>query len=416
MPVVQLKIFAVLALLIPALALVSKGGGVAVFYTLAVLASLAIMVYAGRGRAQPSWRDLAWPGAVLAVPLLSMLVTNAYLGIWSGSEFEKLLRFALALPLFWVLLCVPRPWLQQIQWSLLFSAYAGAIMLYVIVGWYGGRMQVSFYGAEYNAVAFANLTLFFGFASLLTLGWRLTPWPRLEALLKVGAACAAVYAAHVSETRSSWMLLPVFGLVFLMSRRVWSLRRKLAVGLVLVAALAVLVGAMLSSQGNRMHKILTDLQRYTVQNDRNTSVGIRLQLWHASWMIFQEAPVLGVGPRNFRTELAKLRDRGVVTPEVASGYGEPHNDFMAAMAGYGLLGLLSMLALYLAPAWVFLRRMASDDRVIRTGAQIGLLFCLGYCAFSLTEMMFRNMRSVPIYSATLVLLLALTAPRAPRAA
>ncbi|KCV11342.1 hypothetical protein AZ25_2286, partial [Bordetella holmesii 04P3421] len=52
-------------------------------------------------------------------------------------------------------------------------------MLYVIVGWYGGRMQVSFYGAEYNAVAFANLTLFFGFASLLTLGWRLTPWPGL---------------------------------------------------------------------------------------------------------------------------------------------------------------------------------------------------------------------------------------------
>lgn len=169
---------------------------------------------------------------------------------------------------------------------------------------------------------------------------------------------------------------------------------------------------MLSSQGNRMHKILTDLQRYTVQNDRNTSVGIRLQLWHASWMIFQEAPVLGVGPRNFRAELAKLRDQGVVTPEVASGYGEPHNDFMAAMAGYGLLGLLSILLLYLAPAWVFLRRMASDDRVIRTGAQIGLLFCLGYCAFSLTEMMFRNMRSVPIYSATLVLLLALTAPRA----
>lgn len=38
------------------------------------------------------------------------------------------------------------------------------------------------------------------------------------------------------------MLLPVFGLVFLMSRRVWSLRRKLAVGLVLVAALAVLAG------------------------------------------------------------------------------------------------------------------------------------------------------------------------------
>jgi len=39
---------------------------------------------------------------------------------------------------------------------------------------------------------------------------------------------------------------------------------------------------------------------------------------------------------------------------------------------------------------------------------MGLLFCLSYCAFSLTEMMFRNMRSVPTYALITVTLIALT--------
>ena len=58
-----------------------------------------------------------------------------------------------------------------------------------------------------------------------------------------------------------------------------------------------------------------------------------------------------------------------------------------------------------------MRRMRSDDVVVRVGAQLGLLFCLGYSVFSLSEMMFRNMRSVPIYAVTVVLLYALTTVR-----
>ena len=89
---------------------------------------------------------------------------------------------------------------------------------------------------------------------------------------------------------------------------------------------------------------------------------------------------------------------------------------LGALSGYGVLGLLTILILYLVPAAVFFRRLASDDRVIRVGAQLGLLFCLGFCAFSLTEMMFRNMRSVPNYSLIVVTLIALTTPRAAQAA
>ena len=100
-----------------------------------------------------------------------------------------------------------------------------------------------------------------------------------------------------------------------------------------------------------------------------------------------------------------------MTKLVSTDYGEPHNDMLGALAGYGALGLLSMLALYLIPAVVFWRRSRSNDPVVHVGSQVGLLFCLGYFAFSLSEMMFRNMRSVPIYAVTVVVLYALTSAR-----
>ncbi len=70
----------------------------------------------------------------LCAPLASVLLTTALVkGAWSASEFEKFLRFALACPICWLLLRAPVRWLQQVQWSLLFSALAGSAMLIVIM-------------------------------------------------------------------------------------------------------------------------------------------------------------------------------------------------------------------------------------------------------------------------------------------
>lgn len=304
----------------------------------------------------------------------------------------------------------PQQWLKQIQWSILAGALAGSGILIVAMT-YWGRGSVVDIGGRYNAVAFANMTLLFGSMSLLSIGWgALSRWPRAETALKILAFALSVWATWLSLTRSSWMLLPILAVVFLLGLRGWSTRHK---G---YCALAVSVVLIVSAVGiwnfsSRMQSVATELQGFSTSADRDTSFGIRLQLWHASLLMFQKSPVVGVGPSNFRNELLELQKQGVVSKEVVEGYGEPHNDLLAALSGYGLLGLLSILALYLVPAVVFLRRLASDDRVIRIGAQMGLLFCLGYCAFSLTEMMFRNMRSVPTYSLIVVALIALTTPR-----
>lgn len=347
----------------------------------------------------------------LMAPLLAMLISSSYLGVWSSSEIEKLLRFALAVPVCWLLLRAPRNWLQHVQWSFLFGAFAGSLMLiYIVHSPSLGRGAVSDFGGRYNAVAFADLTIFFGLAALLTLPWRLSPWPRLEAGLKVAAVPLSIYGVWVSHTRSSWALLLVFGLVYLLTERQWRRRSKLLFLGGLIVVMAVLAAVSWHSKESRWKGVVSDLNRYE-QHDRDTSVGIRIQLWEASWLMFKQSPLVGVGVPNFRPELAKLQQRGIVTEEVAIGYGEPHNDMLGALAGYGLLGLLSILALYLIPAAIFWRRSASNDPVVHVGSQVGMLFCLGYFVFSLSEMMFRNMRSVPIYALTVVVLYALTSAR-----
>ena len=247
--------------------------------------------------------------------------------------------------------------------------------------------------------------------SIVTLPWTLTRWARFEAALKIFALPLTLAAVWVSQTRSSWGLLPVCGLVFLLAKRGWTVRKKAIFVACIAAVLAVGAVAAWHAKGTRWTEAASDVSLFTENKERDTSVGIRMQLWHASWLMFKQSPLVGVGVPNFRPELVKMAEQGTVTKLVSTDFGEPHNDYLGALAGYGLLGILSIFALYFVPAAVFMRRMRSDDVVVRVGAQLGLLFCLGYSVFSLSEMMFRNMRSVPIYAVTVVLLYALTTVR-----
>ncbi|MFY2843214.1 O-antigen ligase family protein [Achromobacter ruhlandii] len=411
MPISCLRSVVALALLIPALALTSAVGGTIIIYLTALIA-LTTMAFNLIRKWEPfSLKEITPIAVVLVLPMAAMCISSTYLGVWSSSEIEKLLRFALAVPVCWVLMRAPRQWLQQIQWSLLVAAFAGSLMLIYIIHAPGlGRGAVSDFGGRYNAVAFADLTIFFGLASLLTLRWNLSPWPRLESAAKIAVMPICLYGVWVSQTRSSWLLLPVFGLVYLLTNRQWVLRTKMLFLSGFVVVIAAVAAVSWYSTESRWRGVVSDLNSYE-QQDRDTSVGIRIQLWKASWMMFKESPLLGVGVSNFRPELAKLQKQGVVTELVSIDYGEPHNDMLSALAGYGVLGLLSILALYLIPAAIFWRRSASDDPVVHVGLQIGLLFCLGYFVFSMSEMMFRNMRSVPIYALTVVVLYALTSAR-----
>lgn len=404
-PAFYLHCAVALSVFTPLVALPLRDGSTVVFYLFVALALAALLRH---GLQRPAWRAGAFPAEMalaLLAPLASLLLTALSVRELEGAEFEKALRFALSLPLLWLLGFAPVRWLRHAQWGIMGGACAGgAIILWGALSG-AGRSLVSI-GANYNAVTVSNLTLLFGLMSLLTLPWALSPWPRAERAAKIGACLFGVTAMLVSETRSSWMLMPVFLLILLAGCTHLRPRQRLALALAGAVALAV-VGLLLYAEHPRFLKAAEEFRQFSSGGDRDTSVGIRLQLWRAALLVFADHPWLGAGPWNFRQALGEFAGQGLVTPFVAANFGEPHNDFLEAMAGCGVVGMLSMLALYGLPALWFARRLRSPDRGVRAAARLGLLLCLGYAVFSLTELMFRNMRSVPIYSGMLVILASL---------
>lgn len=405
MPRFYLDAAIVLSILIPAASLSIRGASAAIFYILALLSLTALAHHKLKRFDLP---DTQFPVAIacaLGAPLLSTLLTAISTQQLDGSDLEKSFRFILALPVLWLLLQLPTQRLRQLQWGFIAAAYCGSLVILHAVTSGAGRDFASF-AANYNAVTLANLVLLVGLGTLFTLPWTLSSTPKAEYALKLGAAGISIVATLASETRSSWMLLPVLLLIILVSSTHLKLRTRLLLFAGSVLALAVLA-ACLYAFNPRFLEIIPNIHSYFSGGNRDTSVGVRLQLWEAAITMFKQNPWLGIGAGNFHGALVGLAEQGAITPFVAENFGESHNDFIQALVSKGLVGLIAMCALYWVPAIWFARQAKSLTCDAKIVAQLGLLLCLGYTVFSLTELMFRNMRSVPFYSILLVMLASL---------
>jgi O-antigen ligase len=85
-----------------------------------------------------------------------------------------------------------------------------------------------------------------------------------------------------------------------------------------------------------------------------TSVGARLEMIKASFMIFSDAPIFGIGSRNFVPAVTELMKAGLINPNMPNYH--PHNMFMEALVSKGLIGLCLLLWILTACAKALLPR------------------------------------------------------------
>ncbi|ARP96986.1 O-antigen ligase family protein [Bordetella genomosp. 13] len=400
-----------LAALMPVAMLVT-GGTSGLFYTL-LLACLIVAVL----RPADTWRQLrpyGWLILALCLPLAAAVFSQAFTQTWRSSEIERALRISLGFPILLAgMLAIDRRVLRHHIWGVLLAgAGAFAIVLYLSWPTFGRPLT-----PQFNAVTYGNLMLLAGVLALYSLEWQLTRRPALEKAIKLTVGAAAFAGFILTQTRTGWMAVPVFAAIALaLSTRVHHPLRALAILASIVVALVAL-GAASSALRERVAMGFREVEQcQSVDQTADTSMCIRLQLWRSAWAMFEAQPATGVGNGvRFTQELKRRADEGKVSAYVAEGFGEAHNDMLMAMALHGIPGALAMLALYLAPAWVFLRRMRRDHpQAARTAAAMGLAVCLGFALFGLTELMFRGMRSLGFYVTMMAVLLALSRPDAIR--
>jgi len=412
-----------LAIVTPTLAFYLPGWSSLVLYTLVLLS--AISFTASRGAMPVGTTPLRYWWPLLAAGVLFVAVTliaQAIHGTWHSSSFEKSMRTVCLLPVVLLYSKIPVERLKHIQWGFIAATWAGAWALifpkvtFSPAGDAPARPDTLAY-TLYNTIGFANMMMLFASFTVASLFWHLTRYRRLETALKLITAGLGYYAMLLSQTRTSLLAIPVFLLIALLVSPRLSRRTALFFVSAVIVVLTVL------STSSIVRERTDEAWREAVECSRNpntdTSICIRFQLLRAAGTMFSEHPWFGAGDgKLFDQNMQALADRGVISPVVADGWGETHNDISYIAATYGIFGLVPfLLVLFAIPAFYLAAHVRRGPHACcRTAAAMGLLLVLGFLSFGLTEMMFRTMRTLSSYLLFVALFLALSSPRAVKTA
>lgn len=404
----RLSIWLLIGLLgiMPALLLSTSSGGSAAYYL--ILAAGVLCALTMRGGRVALLQPYVPVLIAFSLPLLAMAWSAFMLDAWGEVNFERGLRLALGAPLLLLAMLHARQSLHHALWGPLAAGWVAACSVVALIYPDLSQRPLTQY---YNAVGYGNLMLLMAALSMLSLPFRLTRFPRAEMAFKLLTSAATFAGFVLTQTRSGWMALPVFiVLAIVLYAR---LRHPVRLG---GAVLAVLVGLVAIGASNPQLRdrvalgINQTTQCFTSNDQANTSICVRVQLWRSALDMAQAQPFTGVGSGEaFKAQLRRFNDERLISQYVASNYGEPHNDLLDSLALHGIPGGIALLLLYLVPTIEFVRRLRPDlPQTVRAAAAMGIATCLGFAIFGLTEMMFRGMRTLGFYVVLVTLFLALS--------
>jgi O-antigen ligase len=253
-----------------------------------------------------------------------------------------------------------------------------------------------------HPIIFGDLALLIGVLPLVGMGWFYSR-SRWQVVLPLAAMCLGILASILSASRGGWVAIPVFAAVLIWASRE-QISRKLQV-LGVGALLAILVAGYLIPQTGMRQKIqmtVENIQDYAESevNDsrRATSIGSRFEMWQASWQIFLQHPLKGVGWGGYRQHAQLLVDEGLRNPSAAS-YPHPHNQFLSAMVNGGIVGIIAVVLLFYLPARIFFRAFQSPGQSdeVRRMALAGLLLMVVFAIFNLSESFLERSRTVAFF-------------------
>ncbi len=118
---------------------------------------------------------------------------------------------------------------------------------------------------------------------------------------------------------------------------------------------------------------------------RNTSIGLRLELWRTAQYVFKDKPILGIGSGGYPKYIKKYIDDGLVSKYVAN-VNQAHNSFVEAFISKGAIGLLLLLMIFYYPVY-----LAWKNRQESYNTFIGIcIFSAAISLISLGESMLIN--------------------------
>lgn len=369
------------------LILIGRKVGNLSFYSLVLVALICIFLRTNHGGTvftdfvRRFWKfHLAMAGMFIAI-LLNQLISQDF----AARSLDYPSRMAFFVLLAWASLMCSAKMFQWLQWSYVLGAILATVKMYIITD--GGTSRAQ-YVDFMPIIEFGDLTLLLGFFSILSIKYQsgTVLVRRIGIAVKILAGIGTLYAAFLSETRGTWLGIPflcAIAAIVLFDR--FNFKKKIIVTLL---AVTLLTGIFVFNPRvqKRIQAAEHEITVYSNDSWSDTSVGTRLSLWKTSMALFSEHPFIGIGRENFQPTLQRLGREGKISPVIARQI-HSHNEIFYNMVTLGSFGLIGLMALYVVPLMFFVRKLKHTDQELRATAGMGVMLCVGYMIFGLTDVM-----------------------------
>lgn len=301
-----------------------------------------------------AWREddlryLAWP--LFFWFLVSLFVGFWHLGFAAKAFPDNAFRMALVLTTFFLSVRIDSG--KYFLWGLIVAGFCVALNVA-----YGFFVFDKFFprisGTTNHPIHFGNFSMLLA-VLLLSASLLIRKLGKPLRGLCILAALLACVGSMTSQSRSSiGVLLCLVPLVWMVKTdffHKWAINCA-TIFIAITIALATVSPWM--QEKLRFKEAVVDIEQVTVNNYHN-SIGARLTMWHAAWLMFKENPALGIGPGNFESDYKRRVDNN----EVQMGdvlHLQPHSDLLHAVSSGGILKLLAYLLLISGPMVFFYKK------------------------------------------------------------
>jgi O-antigen ligase len=310
------------------------------------------------------------------------------------NSYDNCSRFLLAIPV--LLLLIRFPVKPIFLWSGLALGALGAALIATLDFYVHGELRAA---GHNNAIQFGDIAMLFSCLLLAGFSWAKQQSMLIVIMFVVGIA-SGIFASLLSGARGGWLALPLaVGFFFIAN----GLHKNTKQSFVFASVLVCLVVVIYLLQQSvflqiRLQDAVSDLQQYTQAHNANTSVGIRITLWHAGVNLIAQHPLLGWG------SVANYVSITGDSSDVFQRFNHFHNEFLDAMVKRGLVGGVALLIIYCLPALVFYRQLKHCSAQTKPLALAGLMLVLAVLIFGLTQSFFSHSSGVMVYAFMLVIL------------
>lgn len=317
--------------------------------------TIAIYAYCAANLAASIVNNAIARDALHLIPLVTFLFFPISYSTWSITQKATLVRI--------------------IVLSSMAACFVALFMAVFQQHWLGIRAE----GGAGNAIVFAEVLCL---AVMVCVAGALSGLERHRIAL-IGAALGGTIAIIYSGTRIVWPALLIAGIaVLLINQHRLKGRNAIRLLVLLVAAGVVIAAVGFQTIAGRVDFLRSDLDALATHGDHTTPIGLRFAVWDIGLKAFREMPLFGHGVGATQTLIKQgFRDQFGMD----AGFNHFHNGFLTALVQAGILGAVTLAAIFVVAARnaaLVLRNSA--DPIERFGATMIVIVVITYLISGMT--------------------------------